>query len=107
MIQYISTRGGIDPVNFDEALLQGFAGDGGLFVPETIPRISQKQLEQLSGLCYTDLAFEILCLYIDPSIIPRKDLRPQCRREVLVAAHAAGPRTSTSTPPGVRTKAAC
>ncbi|RLB86553.1 MAG: threonine synthase, partial [Deltaproteobacteria bacterium] len=75
MIQYISTRGGIDPVNFDEALLQGFAGDGGLFVPQTIPKISREQLNTLSGLCYTDLAFEILSLFIDPDIIPKKDLR--------------------------------
>jgi threonine synthase len=75
MIQYISTRGGIDPVNFDQALLQGFAGDGGLFVPQTLPKISLEQLKKLSGLCYTDLAFEILCLFIDPSIIPGNDLR--------------------------------
>ncbi len=75
MIQYISTRGGIDPVNFDEALLQGFASDGGLFVPQTIPKISREQLNTLSRLCYTDLAFEILSLFIDPDIIPKKDLR--------------------------------
>jgi threonine synthase len=74
MIQYISTRGGIDPVNFDEALLQGFAEDGGLFVPQTIPKISREQLKKLSGLSYTDLAFEILSLFIDPGIIPKKDL---------------------------------
>jgi threonine synthase len=75
MIQYISTRGGIDPVNFDEALLQGFAEDGGLFVPQTLPKISREQLKRLSGLSYTDLAFEILSLFIDPGIIPKKDLR--------------------------------
>ncbi|MCP4721426.1 MAG: threonine synthase, partial [Desulfobacteraceae bacterium] len=74
MIQYISTRGKIDPVNFDEAVLQGFAGDGGLFVPQTIPRISRERLKALSGLKYTDLAFEILSLFIDPGIIPKKDL---------------------------------
>ena len=36
MIKYVSTRGGIAPVAFDEAVLSGFASDGGLFVPETI-----------------------------------------------------------------------
>ncbi len=75
MIKYISTRGGIDPVNFDEALLQGFARDGGLFVPQTIPILSKDQLKTFSKLGYTELALEICSLFIDPGIIPRADLR--------------------------------
>ncbi len=75
MIQYVSTRGGISPVNFDEAVLQGFAADGGLFVPQTIPKISPERLQALSRLSYTDLAFEILSLFIDPMIIPEKELK--------------------------------
>jgi threonine synthase len=87
MIQYISTRGGIDPVNFDEAVLQGFAGDGGLFVPQTIPKISRERLKELSGLKYTDLAFEILSLFIDPGIIPKKDLRQLIHRSFAGFGH--------------------
>lgn len=75
MIKYVSTRGGILPVNFDEAVLQGFACDGGLFVPESIPVVSQEKMEQWADLGYTDLAFELLHLYVDDSIIPAADLK--------------------------------
>ena len=75
MIQFVSTKGGISPVAFDEAVLQGFAADGGLFVPDSIPAISQQQLESWADLSYQDLAFEILSLFIDRLIIPSNDLR--------------------------------
>ncbi len=75
MIKYTSTRGGISPVGFDEAVLQGFAEDGGLFVPEIIPTITAKQLQQWSTLNCTSLAHEILSLFIDPQIIPSDELK--------------------------------
>ena len=75
MIKYVSTKGGVSPVNFDEAVLQGFAQDGGLFVPDTIPVVSQEQMKQWAGLGYTDLAFELLRLYVDETIIPAADLK--------------------------------
>lgn len=75
MIRYVSTKGGISPVSFDEAVLQGFAADGGLFVPETIPVISINQLEEWSCLGFVDLAFEILSLFIDPTIISKDELK--------------------------------
>jgi threonine synthase len=75
MMKYVSTRGGIAPVNFDEAILQGYAKDGGLFVPESIPVVSKEQMELWADLGYIDLAFELLRLYIDESIIPAQDLK--------------------------------
>ncbi len=39
-MQYVSTRGGAQPVDFSTALLQGLAPDGGLYVPETLPEIN-------------------------------------------------------------------
>ncbi len=84
MIKYTSTRGGIAPVDFDEAVLQGFAEDGGLFVPEVIPTITSTQLQQWSTLNYTSLAYEILSLFIDPQIIPSAELK------VLIAESFSG-----------------
>lgn len=75
MIQYVSTRGGISPVRFDQAVLQGFAADGGLFVPDTLPRFSRETIEAWRGLSYPDLAVEILTSFIDPDLIPENDLR--------------------------------
>lgn len=74
MISYVSTRGGVLPQPFDKAVLQGFAEDGGLFVPETVPKLSMDRLTDLSGMDYPDLAAAILSLFIDPSVIPEPDL---------------------------------
>ena len=57
MTQFVSTKGGVAPVDFETAVLQGFAADGGLFVPETIPRISEERLREWSRLSFVDLAF--------------------------------------------------
>jgi threonine synthase len=72
--RFVSTRGGISPVGFDEAVLQGFAPDGGLFVPVAIPRVSNSQLKEWADLDFPDLAFELLSLFIDSSVIPADDL---------------------------------
>ncbi len=74
MVMYHSSRGGSSPVRFDQAVLQGFALDGGLFVPQPIPRVSQDRLEKWQQLGYTDLTKEVMGLYIDPDIVPRQDL---------------------------------
>jgi threonine synthase len=75
MTHFISTRGGVAPVDFETAVLQGFAADGGLFVPETIPRIPEERLQKWSKLSFVDLAFEILSLYIEPTILSADELR--------------------------------
>ena len=75
MTQFVSTKGGTDPVDFEKAVLQGFAADGGLFVPESIPRIPEARLQEWSRLSFVDLAFEILSLFIAPKIISAQELR--------------------------------
>ncbi|MEM1120296.1 MAG: hypothetical protein AAGJ18_07585, partial [Bacteroidota bacterium] len=44
MIQYISNTGGGEKVDFETAILNGFAPDGGLYVPTELPTISLEQL---------------------------------------------------------------
>ena len=70
MITYLSTKGGIAPADFATAVMQGYAPDGGLFVPDRIPRICAATLEKWARLDYVDLAREILARYIDPAVIP-------------------------------------
>ncbi len=74
MIRYVSTKGGIAPVDFETAVLQGFAPDGGLFVPDRIPQASPAALKHWSTLGFVDLAFEIMSLFIDRSIISADQL---------------------------------
>lgn len=73
-IRYTSTCGNIEPVGFDAAVLQGFAPDGGLFVPDRLPKFSKKHLAEIQYLSYTDLCSRILSAFIDPAIIPQQDL---------------------------------
>ncbi len=58
-MQYKSTRGTGETVSPSYAILHGIAEDGGLFVPEEIPRLA-KPLEELSALSYQQLAVEIM-----------------------------------------------
>ncbi len=58
-LYYQSTRGDKKGVLSTEAIIKGIAGDGGLFVPETIPQIN-KDLYKLKGTDYKKLAFLIM-----------------------------------------------
>ncbi len=72
-MQYISTRGGIDPISFTEAVMMGLATDGGLLLPRAIPRIGASTYEKWQNLSYTELAFEVMSRFIDD--IPEAELR--------------------------------
>lgn len=73
-IRFTSTCGNIEPVSFDTAVLQGFAPDGGLFVPDCLPKFSKEDLAEMQHLGYTDLCSRILSAFIDPATIPQQDL---------------------------------
>jgi threonine synthase len=77
-MKYLSTRGHADRKRFCEILLEGLAPDGGLYLPESYPRVDESTLAKWRSLSYADLAFEILSLYIDD--IPADDLRAICRK---------------------------
>jgi threonine synthase len=72
-MNYISTRGGIAPISFKDAVMMGLATDGGLILPEEIPRINREELATWQHLPYRELAFKILSLFCDD--IPANDLR--------------------------------
>lgn len=61
-MNYQSTRGGQKNISFSEAVLQGLATDGGLFVPETIPVLAIEP--QWAEDTYQTLAFRILKLFV-------------------------------------------
>ena len=71
-MKYRSTRGAMAPLQFSDILLEGLAPDGGLALPESLPKISEATLEAWRKLSYAQLAAEVLGLFIDD--IPRADL---------------------------------
>ena len=54
--------------------MKGLAGDGGLYVPEHIPEVSLDTIKSWRGLSYTELAFEVMSLYIGTEDISRTKL---------------------------------
>lgn len=47
-------------MSFEEAMLTGLARDGGLYVPESVPQLSEADIAALSGLSYEEIAFRIM-----------------------------------------------
>jgi threonine synthase len=74
MLEFISNKGGGQPVDFETAKLDGFAVDGGLYVPSILPQVTQQQLTQWQSLSYVELAFEVLSLFIDRSVMSAGEL---------------------------------
>jgi len=62
-MRYISTRGDKKSVSAGEAIVKGIAPDGGLYVPVEIPKINIS-MEMLAKLSYSELAYEVLKLYL-------------------------------------------
>ena len=64
-MNYISTRGGSDgKVSAAAAIKQGLAGDGGLFMPETIPELDSQDLAELCEMTYPERAAYILSRFL-------------------------------------------
>lgn len=72
-MNYLSTRGDTTRRSFCQILLEGLAPDGGLYLPDEYPQVSEAMLARWRALSYPELAFEILSLFIDD--IPADDLR--------------------------------
>lgn len=60
---YKSTRGDKTAVTASQAILQGLACDGGLFVPTEIPKLDVP-MEQLAGMSYQETAYEVMKLFL-------------------------------------------
>lgn len=61
---YKSTRGNGKVVKASSAILMGIAEDGGLYVPEEFPKITDS-FEELGKMSYKELAFYVIKKYFD------------------------------------------
>lgn len=62
-VTYSSTRGAGETLTASQAILNGLASDGGLYVPDHIPAL-KTDLDALARMDYRHVAFEILRLYL-------------------------------------------
>ncbi|HEY2862915.1 MAG TPA: threonine synthase [Casimicrobiaceae bacterium] len=82
-MEYVSTRGGMQPQPFSSILLEGLAPDGGLTIPATYPRLAGPELAALRRLDYRGLAFSVLSLFADD--IPAAELKALIDRTYTAA----------------------
>lgn len=73
--RYLSTRGDDEDLSFEEVVLQGLGSDGGLFIPQEIPKVADAEWQSWASLSFSELALRIMSLYISTSEIPEADLK--------------------------------
>lgn len=61
-ILYKSTRGSKKKATAAQAILEGLAEDGGLYVPEYIPKLPM-ELKEMGEMSYQEVAFQILSFF--------------------------------------------
>ena len=87
-MRYVSTRGRAPEQRFSELLLSGLASDGGLYVPQSYPRVTTADLDRWRPLPYAQLASEIIAKFADD--IPRNDLAALTRSTYTSATFSNG-----------------
>jgi threonine synthase len=84
-MKYQSTRGQVKDIPFKQAVMMGLAEDGGLLLPESIPRLAPGDLDALSKLAYPELAFQVMSYFIED--IPSADLKDMIDRSYASFTH--------------------
>ncbi|MEW8013894.1 MAG: threonine synthase [Candidatus Sedimenticola endophacoides] len=82
-MRYISTRGGVEPVSFADAVMMGLATDGGLLLPESFPEVDAATLRRWAGLPFQELAVEVMLPYVGG------DIRREELEELVMRSYAA------------------
>ena len=67
-MKFVSTRGQAPVLRFDDVVLTGLASDGGLYVPESLPTISEETFRQWESLQYDELAIEVMWPFVEGSL---------------------------------------
>jgi threonine synthase len=80
-VKYVSTRGQAPVLDFADVLLAGLAADGGLYVPESWPRLADGRRTTRP---YVDVACDVLWPYVEGSTLSASELR-----ELVSEAYAA------------------
>jgi len=67
-MKFISTRGDAPRLNFEDVVLAGLASDGGLYVPESLPKFERDEIASWANLSYQELAFKVISPFVDGEI---------------------------------------
>ena len=67
-MRYISTRGGAPAAGFLDVVLEGLAPDGGLYIPEAWPVLTEADFAAMARMSYADLAADVLGRFVGGDI---------------------------------------
>jgi threonine synthase len=67
-MKHVSTRGEAPPLGFAEAMLAGLARDGGLYVPDSWPRLEPQTIAAFAGRPYAEVATDIVRRFVGDAI---------------------------------------
>ncbi|MBS0252660.1 MAG: threonine synthase [Proteobacteria bacterium] len=59
-LNYISTRGEVEKLGFEDVVLAGLARDGGLYVPESWPVLSSDTIKSFAEKSFAEIAVEVI-----------------------------------------------
>jgi len=88
MMRYVSTRGEAPALGFREVTLAGLAPDGGLYLPERWPTLSEGEIAALAGLDYAETAAVVMAPFVGDAMT-RDELLALCRTAYGRFAHRA------------------
>ncbi|MBI1803242.1 MAG: threonine synthase [Ignavibacteriae bacterium] len=71
-MKFVSVNGGSGATTFDQVILQSIASDGGLYVPESTPRLTPEFLGKLHSQSLESIGLKITSLFLEE--IPSNDL---------------------------------
>ena len=63
-MDYVSTRNSSNNFKFKDVFIKGLADDGGLYIPKSLHKYNQKDLDSFKDLEYSDLAKKIIYPFI-------------------------------------------
>ena len=63
-MKYISTRNNKETFEFKDVFIKGLADDGGLFIPESLTKYSETEINSFAKLEYSNLAKKIISTFI-------------------------------------------
>lgn len=85
-MKYVSTRGEAKTASFNEALIEGLARDGGLYVPESWPQISPAEIAAMRGKSYAQVALRVIAPFVGGDI-PERDLKRMIEEAYATFTH--------------------
>jgi threonine synthase len=89
-VKYISTRGDAPTLGFTDAMLAGLARDGGLYTPDSVPRLTPADIRALGGLPYAKAAARVVASFVGDDFSARElgEMAEDSYRGFLHAAKA-------------------